>query len=350
MGNSKSMLDFTVDDGFLEGLINGHKNGILREGDYNNLSQCASLDDVKVHLASTDYGQFLQNESVISSRLITEKALEKLVEDFNMLRFNATEPLATFLDFITYEYMISNILKLITGARNGRETLELMYKCHPLGMFDTLGALTACSNVDDMYEMVLIDSPIGKFFTKTDRRDFDEFSMEYIRSLLLKNYYQAFYDYCQTLGGITGEVMGKILSFEADRTVITITRNTFGVKELPNDERLKLFPNFGSLINVHEDLSQAEDDDTVREILKPFKEYSKMYNEILDNPEVSLETKFLHKAVELNKEAFTQQFHYGVFYSWLKLKEQEINNIMWISECIHQDMKDRLSEYIKIYN
>ena len=39
---------------------------------------------------------------------------------------------------------------------------------------------------------------------------------------------------------------------------------------------------------------------------------------------------------------FTHQFHYGIFYAYLKLREQEVRNLMWLSECISQDQKYRI--------
>jgi len=46
--------------------------------------------------------------------------------------------------------------------------------------------------------------------------------------------------------------------------------------------------------------------------------------------------------------SFEQQFNYGVFYSYFKLKEQEIRNILWIAECILQDHKQDINHYIPL--
>eukprot|EP00992_Anisonema_acinus_P015329 TRINITY_DN9708_c0_g1_i1.p2 TRINITY_DN9708_c0_g1~~TRINITY_DN9708_c0_g1_i1.p2 ORF type:complete len:358 (+),score=142.61 TRINITY_DN9708_c0_g1_i1:65-1138(+) len=356
---SRSELTFNIHDGPVEAIIHGHRCGILRTEDYSNIAQCDTLEDMKLHLASTDYGNFLQNEAHLTSKVITERALEKLVAEFNDLRCNADQPLAEFMDYITYEYMIANVLKIISGARSGRETLELLYKCHPLGIFEGMGALTSATSFEDMYEGQggLIDSPLGKFFQRTGafakRKDFDELGMEYIRSTLHKNYLECFYDFVMNLGGTTWEVMKEILEFEADRFVITLTRNTYEVKELQPEDRERLYPAFGTLSHIHEDLSKTYNDDELKERLRSFPEFFDMLEgERLggdDSRMSGLETKFMQRAVEFHKDSLSRQFHYGGFYSWVKLKELEVNNLMWISECISQNMRHRIAEYVPIY-
>jgi hypothetical protein len=39
-----------VKDGYVEGLLRGYRSSFLTPADYNNLSQCENLDDVKLHL------------------------------------------------------------------------------------------------------------------------------------------------------------------------------------------------------------------------------------------------------------------------------------------------------------
>lgn len=55
---------------------------------------------------------------------------------------------------------------------------------------------------------------------------------------------------------------------------------------------------------------------------------------------------------ELTKKysiAFEQQFHYACFYAYIKIKEQEIKNIVWLAEMISLDVKDSGSKLKKNY-
>lgn len=56
-----------------------------------------------------------------------------------------------------------------------------------------------------------------------------------------------------------------------------------------------------------------------------------------------------HHHRQLNKHSFSKMFHYGVFYSYMKLKEQEIRNIVWICECIAQNKRHRINDYLPIF-
>ena len=68
--------------------------------------------------------------------VIEDKLREKLVTEFQHMRNQATGTLAQFMDYITYGYMIDNIVLLITGTLHQRPISELVGKCHPLGSFE----------------------------------------------------------------------------------------------------------------------------------------------------------------------------------------------------------------------
>uniref|UniRef100_A0AAX7TM87 V-type proton ATPase subunit d 1 n=1 Tax=Astatotilapia calliptera TaxID=8154 RepID=A0AAX7TM87_ASTCA len=103
-----SELYFNVDNGYLEGLVRGFKAGILSQADYLNLVQCETLEDLKLHLQSTDYGSFLANEaSPLTVSVIDDKLKEKMVVEFRHMRNQSYEPLASFMDFITLIWRLS---------------------------------------------------------------------------------------------------------------------------------------------------------------------------------------------------------------------------------------------------
>jgi len=252
--------------------------------------------------------------------------------------------------------MIDNVVLLITGTLHERDTHELLERCHPLGVFDTMPALCVATNVEELYQSVLVETPLAPYFRDClSANDLDDLNIEIIRNTVYKAYLEDFYTFCSTLGSPTSEVMYHILAFEADRRTVNITINSFNT-ELTKEQRAKLFPTIGRLWpEGNNQLARADEMEQVRMACESISEYRSFFSDAGSAGDDDLaaashlEDRFFRKEVQLNKQAFLQQFQYAVFYSYTKLKEQEIRNLTWIAECIAQDAKERIQDFIPIF-
>jgi V-type H+-transporting ATPase subunit d len=367
---------FNMNHGFVEALVRGYKSGFLKDTDYHHMTQCDALEDVKMNLQETDYDTFLNADAVITPAIIEQRALTKLVNEFLYFRSNAVEPLGQFMDYITYEYMIENVMLLLRGTLSGRNVNELIAQCHPLGMFkeSTMRNIPSFEanprGYADLYETVLVDTPVGPYFqtyleqsassisTASEVRNIlEEVQIEILKNSLMKLYLEDFYSFCERLGGETAEIMCALLRARADRAAINITLNSFGTPlnepTMRETDRKKLYPAIGELYPAGTELLvKADDDVKLGQAVSSFPLYHAIMEKFLNSTpeEFSIDDEFYKREVRMYELAFESQMHFGSIYAYLKLKEQEIRNLVWIAECILQRRKDQISNFIPVFS
>lgn len=375
------MATFNMHHGFTEALVRGMRSGFLGDSDYHHLTQCETLDDVKMNLQETDYDQFLADSTAVTPAIIQGAATRKMVTEFQYMRAHSVEPVSKFMDFITIEYMIENVMLLLKGTLSGRDVNELMEQCHPLGMFKE-STMRLCTTFDnspkgyaDLYQTVLVETPVGKYFSalldeKSSKLEtaaevrhvLEEVEIEILKNSLMKLYLEDFYYFCMELGGDTFTVMGEILKAKADQRAINITLNSFGTPlnepSMRDGEgwptRKSLYPSIGFLYpEGTELLVKVADEAALGSALdKVGGVYAQIWavhqNEAINDK--SIDDAFFEREVQLLELAFEGQMHLGCFYAYVKLKEQEIRNLVWISECIVQQQKDEINKFVPLFS
>lgn len=349
------------------------RSSFLGDSDYHHLTQCESLDDVRLNLTESDYSDVLQDTNTLTPSGLQSAAVEKLVTEFQYLRSQAVEPMGTFLDFITYEYMIENVMLLLKGTLSGRDINELIEQCHPLGMFkeSTMRSIpTFESNARgwaDLYQTVLVDTPVGPYFSMflqessnrvggEVRNVIEEVEIEIIKSSLIKYWIEDFANFVEKLGGETAEIMGDILKVRADTNAINITLNSFGTPlnepAMRASDRARLYPSLGHLYPAGTAmLVNVSDEDELGRVLELFPQHSAIWNvHAAGGADKSIDDAFYERDVQQLELAFESQMHFACFYAYVKLKEQEIRNLVWISECILQQQKDEINKFVPVFS
>ena len=87
-GSHGGLADFNILHGFTEALIRGMRSSFLVDADYHHLTQCETLDDVRLNLTESDYADAVADKSTITPSVLQSAAIEKVCVDMNSETIN----------------------------------------------------------------------------------------------------------------------------------------------------------------------------------------------------------------------------------------------------------------------
>ena len=352
---------FNVDDGYSEALLRGFRKSILGEQQYTALRNTQNLKDFKSVLIDTDYIDYVKDYTETDTSALKMLLKKKLADEIDQVQSVAGPELDKFIEMIRHKYMIDNVINIIEGIKNKTDKNVIESRNEPLGFLKEISGLLKLDykKIEDLYEDVLIDTEVGVYFSKfleevlasSDNKNVQTINNflqalkpEEIKNYLKKIWLEYFYHFCKTLNPTTSEIMEDLLKYEADCQTIQIVYNSLAYNnQFQEEERKKVIPYFGFLYpETTTQLIKCNSLEQLKQILQPFPDYYELVKEIPDPKKVdefglqtglkTLDDVMFKESMKRYSIAFEQQFHFACFYAYIKIKEQEIKNIMLLAD------------------
>ena len=368
---------FNVDDGYTEALLRGFRKSILGEQQYTALRNTTNLKDFKSVLIDTDYSDYVKDYNETDTSALKMLLKKKLADEIDQVQSVAGPDLDKFIEMIRHKYMIDNVINIIEGIKNKTDKNVIESRNEPLGYLKEISGLLKLDykKIEDLYEDVLIDTEVGVYFSKfleevlasSDNKNvatinnyLQALKPEEIKNYLKKIWLEYFYHFCKTLNPTTSEMMEDLLKYEADCQTIQIVYNSLAYNnQFQEEERKKVIPYFGFLYpETTTQLIKCNSLEQLKQILQPFPDYYELVKEIPDPKKLdefglqsglkTLDDLMFKESMKRYSIAFEQQFHFACFYAYIKIKEQEIKNIMLLADMNAFD-KDIGSKVKKAY-
>lgn len=356
---------FNSSCGYLDALFRTNKSRLITREKLEISTECNSLEDFRLLLSSfsAEYGKGLENIPKLLPTAIYSKCMEILQDEINYLLVqNTDKQIFELVNYFKIPFMIDNASLLLryavshesaaglfdeqtvldydlgTDDNDEGKNEQILAKCHPLGLFDSLCMLRGPESVfKDVYYEILMESPLQKYLTEAsmvEKLDNVQ-TIEIFINVLYHFFLDDFFLYCQNnLSGYARDKMMEYVRLEADLRVLNISINSLNAKNISIEDRLSMFPTISSSFSSVglSSLSVATSTEQIKQIiLSEHPHYAELFNTHVD-----IDVWFIERELEALEQVFVDSFTGAIFFAYFKQKEQEIKNIYWVSECIAQ--------------
>jgi V-type H+-transporting ATPase subunit d len=403
---------FNSDHGYTEALIRGFRSTFLKTQHYMSLEECSTLAGVNSVLQETDYGEIMPriiltdkpssgggesgapaaaaaaaaadgeggDGAQFNHTKLKRLVLEKAATEFRMLRTHAVEPLATFMDLVTHEYMIDMIVSVMqaVNACEGGESISAVVEevrkaadaAHPLGRLDPgtetaiAGFSASASELVELVRSLLVETPVGRYFEtfllellspEDLGRDADlaaalkEQPLYLLEHATKRIWLEYLHNWCAKIGGETAERMCTALEDRASLLAISLADNSLTDGIVSDDARPEIlracFPSIGELhpSGLHR-LAMVRSQTDIEAVLM---DYPKLYalwracpveshgyskGGFSESSSRSIAVTFRKHMAAVHGDLFQSQFHFGPFYAYVKLKDEEAANMQLVAD------------------
>ncbi|KAH0572769.1 Vacuolar ATP synthase subunit d [Spironucleus salmonicida] len=342
---------FNASSGDTEAFIRSKCDKFLSPAEYGALSQLNSVQEVLTALQGTYLQSAVADLRVPQASQLRSRLTKRLSDEIDEIEGESEAPFYAIIQFIRHRYMIDNVfIALLSYLKHSDEQATF----HPIGFLPPLAQL---AQSEDAFTIVLEQLPIASYFesaqidadTLHNLKSLPEqdylIELEMMRCRVYKQFYIVFERFLQRCGGNTYEACRTLLAFECDVRAILLKADLLNYNFQKPQKLAEMFAPIGLLYPLwHDQIGLSTDIDSLRQAVSDFQEYSGVFDAALAQGR-GLQEQFQIAKVDVLIDTLSQQFNIGCVWAYLMMREIEIENIVWIVECVGQkrgqaDMKN----------
>lgn len=286
--------------------LNGRFDQLLKRSDYSALAHCKSFEELIIKL--NHHFPHINEDMEYSAVALRAKLYRNVLDELE--EFQDRE-----CDFIDYFLDYNKITAFFTTLETGRAQLVP-------GAVEELRGLASCKSLDEAIRLYVQDTELARYFSGIDANGAGHKHLQKTMALVLKNYYDFYYSKASS------EYFREIIEAEGSRQILEICLNGSAI-----ENKTVYFP-LGSTVS-------ESDKSRLRDCIDP-REIRELVCPLAQEP--------IAHAIEMCMQVYANSFkQYGdlsCLYAYFRLKEQEMNNIVWISECILQNSRSNINDII----